>query len=128
MTFGPTAGAVVACVVVGTVFILFMDVRQPTVKESTAFLVATAASYSLSPELPPVMALFFSAWLIKSYPYHVRSENFSINAPHELVELECVGSPELHPAPSANKRDPASLLATPKMLHSAQTDTIPDNI
>jgi hypothetical protein len=113
---------------------MFMDVRQPTLQESTAFLVLTAASYALSPSLPPVLALFYCAWLLKSYPYHMRAEQFSINAPHKDAKNEGpVGedAPIYHDgsrlaeADVDKRRGPQALLATPDMLHVAQTNYIP---
>lgn len=130
----PVVSVVVTCSVVATAFVMFMDVRQPTLQESTAFLVLTAASYALSPSLPPVLALFYCAWLLKSYPYHMRAEQFSINAPHKDAKNEGpVGedAPIYHDgsrlaeADVDKRRGPQALLATPDMLHVAQTNYIP---
>lgn len=130
----PLVSVVVTCSVVATAFVLFMDVRQPTLQESTAFLVLTAASYALSPSLPPVLALFYCAWLLKSYPYHMRAEQFSINAPHketndkgptgEYTPIYHDGS-RLADADVDKRRGVQTLLATPDMLHVAQTNYIP---
>lgn len=130
----PVVSVVVTCSVVATAFVLFMDVRQPTLQESTAFLVMTAASYALSPSLPPVLALFYCAWLLKSYPYHMRAEQFTINAPHketknpgprgEDAPIYHDGS-RLAKAELDKRRGAQSLLATPDMLHVAQTNYIP---
>lgn len=130
----PIISVVVTCAVVATAFVLFMDVRQPTVQESTAFLVFTAASYALSPTLPPVLALFYCAWLLKSYPYHMRAEAFSINAPHKEAKNEGPDGKDtpiyhdgsrLASADIDRRRGPQALLATPDMLHVAQTNYIP---
>lgn len=130
----PVVSVVVTCSVVATAFVLFMDVRQPTLQESTAFLVMTAASYALSPSLPPVLALFYCAWLLKSYPYHMRAEQFSINAVDEATNpagpvgrdtpIYHDGS-RLSEADVDKRRGPQALLATPDMLHVAQTNFIP---
>lgn len=132
----PAVSVVVTCAVVATAFVLFMDVRQPTLPESTAFLVLTAASYALSPSLPPVLALFYCAWLLKSYPYHMRAEQFSINAPHkEVADAGPAGTDapiyhdgsRLADAKLDKRRTASALLATPDMLHVAQTNYIPAN-
>lgn len=130
----PVVSVVITCSVVATAFVLFMDVRQPTLQESTAFLVMTAASYALSPSLPPVLALFYCAWLLKSYPYHLRAEQFTISAPHdqkpdkgpagEDAPIYHDGS-RLAKAEVDKRRGQQALLATPDMLHVAQTNYIP---
>lgn len=134
MAPGPAVSVVVTCCVVATAFVLFVDVRQPTLHESTAFLVMTAASYALSPSLPPVFALLYCAWLLKAYPYHVRAEQFTITAPHrEAADDGPAGddAPIYHDGSRLAGADldrraaPQSLLATPDMLHVAQTNFIP---
>ena len=121
----------VTCAVTATVFVLLVPVRHPTLQEATAFLVLTAASYFVSVALPPVLALFFCAWIVKSYPGRAMAEKFTISAPHAAKRDDDApsgnASPIYHDASMLSAadvrpaRDPESMLATPGMLYAAQT-------
>lgn len=123
-----------AAAVAATAFVMLTDVRQPSVPESTAFLVLTAASYMLSPSLPPVLALLFAAWIIKSYPHRVAAEKFTIEAPHSPAPDQGPdGNDEpiyhdgsrLAPTPPQRSEGHKRALATPEMLFAAQSSAVP---
>ncbi len=121
------ASVVTAAAVAASVVLYMTDVRRPTVPESAAYLVLTAASYMLSPRLPPVLALLFAVWVIKSMP---TAEAFTIEAPHEPVEdrdapIPDDGRARLAPTPAPGRRGVERALATPAMLHAAQSSAVP---
>lgn len=125
---------VTAAAVAATAFVLLTDVRPPSVPESTAFLVLTASSYMMSPSLPPVMALLFAAWVIKSYPHRAASERFTIEAQHApVLDSGPVGHDDpiypdgsrLAKTPPAGPRGIERALATPERLYDAQSSAVP---
>lgn len=127
-------GIVTAAAVAASAFVLLTDVRPPTVPESTAFLVLTASSYMLSKTLPPVLALMYAAWVIKSYPHKVATEQFTIEAPHApAADAGPVGNDEpiyhdgsrLSPTPMPGPKGYERALATPEMLYAAQSSVVP---
>jgi hypothetical protein len=128
------ASVAVTCAVVATVFVLIVEVRHPSVQEATAFLVLTAASYVLSPSLPPVLAMFFVAWIIKTMDRHLETETFTINAPYKGPRRDGPAgndAPIYHDgsrlarADLSERVEKEALLATPELLHAAQSRDVP---
>jgi len=127
------ATVIMTLAVIATVYVLLMDVRPPKTSEAAAFLVLVGVSYLVSPELPPVLALLFSAWLVKTY-FTVSREPFSVNAiVHEgpayrgPTGYDPMDEPDA-PAPKKAPRSYETTLATPEALFAAQSALVPRGI
>lgn len=128
----PLPTFLLACVVASTAaVILHKDIRPPTVAESAAYLVLTAASYMVDPMLPPSLAILYAVICIKAYPAVKRvKESFTIEAPHDMIpdygpEGAEKGTLKYAKTPETSREDNyKQAIATPEALNAAQNNSV----